>query len=81
MANIIGAILAGVKLLLFALLLVFVAKFVNFLLDLIPPLNLSGCAGYYFELFGVKDGIDLFISILVYGFTVKYALSFFKNYF
>jgi len=81
MGSIIGAITAGFKLFLFSTLLAVVAKFINFLINLIPPLELSGCIGYYFALFGIRDGLNLFISILVYGFTFKFGLSFFKSYF
>jgi len=80
MANIIGAILFGVKLVLLSILLAVLAKFLSFLVHLIPPLELNGCIGHYFDIFGMKDGLNWFISILVYGFTFKFGLSFFKTY-
>ena len=52
----------------------------NVLFSLIPPLNLTGCAGYFFNLFGLKAAMDLYISIVSYGFTTKFTLSFFSRY-
>lgn len=70
----------GAKLLLFSILLGFVGMFTNYLLGLIPPINIGGCMGYYAYQFGIFQGFQLMVSIVLYGFVVKYGLNFFSNY-
>lgn len=70
----------GFKLFLFSLLLGFVGMFTNYLLGLIPPVNLGGCMGYYANQMGFFFGMRLMLSIVLYGFVVKFSLDFFKQY-
>jgi hypothetical protein len=70
----------GAKLLLFSILLGFVGMFTNYLIGLIPPININGCMGYYADQFGIFKGFQVMLSIVLYGFVVKYGLSFFSNY-
>jgi len=57
-------------------LLVLVHFFVNYLVGLLPPLHITGCAGYYFERLGISYGLRLMLSIVLYGFVGKFTLSF-----
>lgn len=76
----IAVILAGVKLILFGILLAGVQFFTNFLIGLIPSVSLTGCMGYYMSAFGLTLGMDLFLSIVVYGFLGRFALGYFSKY-
>jgi hypothetical protein len=70
----------GLKLVLFSLLLGVIATFINFIIGLIPPINIGGCMGYYFNRLGIFDGFSIMLSIVVYGFAVKFGISYFSNY-
>jgi len=80
MGGIVDIIKMGLKFILFALLLASVGTFLSYLLGKIPPLSLSGCMGFYINKLGLFDGVRIFISILVYGFTAKFAIGYFKGY-
>ena len=69
----------GAKFFLFSALLALVQFFVNFLLGLLPPLSIGGCAGYYLNALGILDGLDVMVSIVLYGFIFKFGLSFVSN--
>jgi len=71
---------AGFKLILFGILIAVLHFFVNFLMNMIPPLQLSGCIAHYFNVLGIAFGLRLFISIIAYAFAVRFALKFFSNY-
>ena len=70
----------ALKLLLFAFLLGLLGTFINFVMGKISPIHLNGCMGFYADKFGLIDSTRIFFSILVYGFTSKFAFSYFKNY-
>jgi hypothetical protein len=70
----------GLKLILLGVLLPLMAIFINYLIGLIPPLNLSGCMGFYANAWGIPMGFRLLISIVAYGFAVKYVFRFASNY-
>ncbi len=55
--------------------------FINFIISKIPQLELSGCAGYYAMQWGFIDGFRLMVSIVVYGFVVKFAFSLYSKSF
>ncbi len=78
--DIVGVAKMAFKLLLFALLLGLLGTFINFMIGKISPINLSGCMGYYADTFGLIVSLRIFLSILVYGFTAKFAFTFFKGY-
>jgi len=66
----------GAKVLLFSSLLALLQVFVKFLVSKIPSVSIGGCAGYWFEHLGVFFGLRLMLSIILYGFVAKFALSF-----
>lgn len=70
----------GFKLFLYAMLLGIVSIFINYLMSLIPPVNITGCIGYYVNELGFILGLRLMLSIVLYGFMVKFSLDYFKNY-
>ncbi len=70
----------GFKLLLFSILLGLLGFFTNYLIGLIPPVNLSGCMGYYADRLGIFYGMKLMLSIVLYGFVAKFSFSYFSNY-
>lgn len=70
----------GFKLMFFSILLGIVGMFTNYLIGLIPPVNLGGCMGYYADQMGFFFGMRLMISIVLYGFVVKFGLNYFSNY-
>jgi len=80
MGTIFGFVKGGFKLVLLALLLGAVATLWNVLLSLIPALHFGGCMGFWADALGLPIAFRLFISILLYGYTVKFTLSFFKTY-
>jgi hypothetical protein len=57
------------------------SKFTDFLLSLIPPLIVGGCAGHFMQAWGFIDGFRLFVSIVLYGFIVKVTLSLISRFF
>ena len=71
--------LAG-KGLLFGVLVASVGVFINFLMGLVPPIALNGCIGYWVDLLGIFLGIQITVSIVIYAFTFKFALSFFAKF-
>lgn len=70
----------ALKLLMFVVLLGVIGTFINLLMGYIPPLNLSGCIGKFVNMFGFILGLKLMLSIIVYGFGVKFAISYFSSY-
>jgi len=67
------------KFFLLVALLGLVQFFVSFLIGKIPPLSMSGCAGYYLNAFGIVYGLRLMLSIILYGFIAKFTLNFLSN--
>ena len=66
----------------FAMFVIFIGvfqTFISFLLSHIPALNLSGCAGYYANVWGFIDGFRLMISIVLYGFLFKFGIGLFSR--
>ena len=67
------------KTVLFMTILGFVSLFVNYLMNMIPPLNLSGCLGYFVNSLGLILALRLYLSLVLYGFVFKYTLSLFSR--
>jgi len=58
-----------------------VSTFTSFLIGKIPNLSLSGCMGHYAQVWGFIDGFRLYVSIVLYGFVVKFTLSLVSRFF
>jgi len=71
----------AIKFAIIFLVLALVALFVQYSLSLLPEMNLHGCMGHYAVAWGLVDGFRLYISIVVYGFTVKTGLSLISRFF
>ena len=63
------------KAVLFLMILSFLSIFVNYLIGLIPPLNITGCMGFFVNSLGLILGLRLYLSILLYAFVFRYTLS------
>ena len=69
----------GAKFAMFVAFIGLIQIFVSYLLSHIPALNLVGCAGYYAKAWGFIDGFRLLISIVLYGFVVKFGINMFSR--
>lgn len=65
---------------LFLIMMASVSIFTNYLIGLIPPINLNGCIGYWVNSLGLIMGLSITLSIVMYGFVFKIALGFISRY-
>ena len=64
---------------LFLFIISFLPRFTSYLLQMIPPLNLSGCMGYFISQLGLVLALKLYISIVVYAYVFKFTLNLFSK--
>jgi len=64
---------------LFFILLGIVTTFTNFLIGKIPPVELTGCMGYWADQLGIFYGFRVLLSIVLYGYMFKFGLDYFKR--
>ena len=65
----------ALKAVLFLMILSFLTIFTNYLMTLIPPLNISGCMGFYVNSLGLVLALRLYLSIIIYAYVFKFTLS------
>jgi len=64
---------------LFLFIISFLPRFTGYLLQMIPPLNLNGCMGYFVSQLGLVLALKLYISIVVYAYVFKFTLNLFSK--
>ncbi len=80
-ASLIDIIKIGIKIAMLFVMLALTQQFIQLLLSHIPVTNLSGCIGYYVRAWGFVDGIQLMLSIVIYGYVVKLTMFFMSRIF
>jgi len=64
---------------LFFVVLSFLSIFTNYLMGLIPPLNIQGCMGFFVNNLGLVLALRLYLSIIIYSYVFKFTLSLFSR--
>ena len=69
----------ALKAVLFLFIVSLISPFTSILMGMLPPLNLTGCMGFFVNALGLVLALKLYLSIVLYGFVFKFTLGLFSK--